>query len=109
MSGSNIDNVISVRLTMHLTIIRVCNTRTFNTMFVRRFAVIEVLNDVDCEWETAKADLENYLKDEEFNGLKGEKSYDGRPKKTVSIERVLQRAFAQVIFSSRDPSKSWTC
>ncbi len=64
--------------------------------------VVDVLVNIDCDWESAKTDLENYLQDEEFNGLKGETVYDGKPKKTVSIERVLQRAFAQVIFSARD-------
>ena len=103
MSGSNIDNVISCAVNYASD-----NNHEYVTLehltlcLLEDSAVIEVLNDVDCEWETAKADLENYLKDEEFNGLKGENPYDGRPKKTVSIERVLQRAFAQVIFSSRD-------
>ena len=66
MSGSNIDNVISVRLTMHPTIIHEYVTLEHLTLcLLEDLAVIEVLNDVDCEWETAKADLENYLKDEE--------------------------------------------
>ena len=103
MSENNIDNVISCAVNYasdnqheyvtleHLTL---CLLEDSN--------VLEVLGVVDCDWETAKADLENYLKDEVFNGLQGENPYDGRPKKTVSIERVLQRAFAQVIFSSRE-------
>ena len=64
--------------------------------------VVEVLTSIDCDWEVAKDDLGTYLQDTAFNGLKGETPYDGKPKKTVSIERVLQRAFAQVIFSSRE-------
>ena len=64
--------------------------------------VVEVLTHIDCDWEVAKDDLGDYLEDIDFNGLQGETPYDGKPKKTVSIERVLQRAFAQVIFSSRD-------
>ena len=103
MSENNIDNVISCAVNYasdnqheyvtleHLTL---CLLEDSN--------VLEVLGVIDCDWETAKADLENYLKDEVFNGLQGENPYDGRPKKTVSIERVLQRAFAQVIFSSRE-------
>ena len=55
----------------------------------------------------AKEDLKNYLKDTEFNGLKGEVVFEGKSKKTTAIERVLQRAFAQVIFSARDPSCSY--
>ena len=65
-------------------------------------AVVEVLDKIDCDYLTAKDDLIDYLADNEFNGLTGEVVYDGKPKKTVSIERVLQRAFAQVIFSARD-------
>jgi|TARA_B110000977_G_scaffold195957_2_gene275416 ATP-dependent Clp protease ATP-binding subunit ClpA len=65
-------------------------------------AVVEVLDKIDCDYITAKDDLIDYLVDNDHNGLTGEVIYDGKPKKTVSIERVLQRAFAQVIFSSRD-------
>ena len=64
--------------------------------------VTQILDSIDCDWEVARNDLEEYLKDTVYNGLHGEVPYDGRPKKTVSIERVLQRAFAQVIFSSRE-------
>ena len=65
-------------------------------------AVVEVLDKIDCDYITAKDDLIDYLVDNDHNGLTGEVIYDGKPKKAVSIERVLQRAFAQVIFSSRD-------
>ena len=64
--------------------------------------VTQILDVIDCDWEIAKNDLEEYLNDTGYNGLHGEVPYDGRPKKTVSIERVLQRAFAQVIFSARE-------
>jgi ATP-dependent Clp protease ATP-binding subunit ClpA len=65
-------------------------------------SVVEVLDKIDCDYITAKEDLKNYLEDTEFNGLKGEVVFEGKPKKTTAIERVLQRAFAQVIFSARD-------
>ena len=65
-------------------------------------AVVEVLDKIDCDYLTAKEDLIDYLADNEYNGLTGEVIYEGKPKKTVSIERVMQRAFAQVIFSARD-------
>jgi len=64
--------------------------------------VTDILQLVECDWETAKTDLHEYLNDTAYNGLHGEVPWDGRPKKTVSIERVLQRAFAQVIFSARE-------
>ena len=62
----------------------------------------EILNKIECDWVTAESDIEKYLSDTAFNGLISEISYDGKPKKTVTIERVLQRAFAQVIFSARE-------
>ena len=64
--------------------------------------VVAVLEQVDCDWLTAKDDLETYLTANDFNGLVGEIPYDGRPKKTGAIERALQRAFAQVIFNARE-------
>ena len=70
--------------------------------------VLKVLTELkeQTDVELAKEDLINYLADEAVNGLKGEIVYDGKPKKTGSVERVMQRAFAQVIFSSRDQVNS---
>ena len=69
-------------------------------------AIIELLENFDCDRELAHKDLVNYLSDESNNGLKGDIPYDGKPKKTASVERVMQRAFAQVIFSARDQVSS---
>ena len=70
--------------------------------------VLNVLDQIEDQHESdlAKTDLINYLADDEVNGLKGEIVYNGKPKKTESVERVMQRAFAQVIFSSRDQVSS---
>jgi len=70
--------------------------------------VLQVLDEIDdqLDMELAKTDLVNYLADDAINGLKGEIVYDGKPKKTEGVERVMQRAFAQVIFSSRDQVSS---
>ena len=68
--------------------------------------VLELLNNFECDVELARQDLKNYLEDDENNGLKGDIPYDGKPKKTASVERVMQRAFAQVIFSARDQVSS---
>ena len=65
-------------------------------------SVVEILDKIECDYVSARDDLKDYLEDSEFNGLTGEVVYEGKPKKTISIERVLQRAFAQVIFSARD-------
>ena len=69
-------------------------------------AIIELLENFDCDRDLAHKDLINYLSDESNNGLKGDIPYDGKPKKTASVERVMQRAFAQVIFSARDQVSS---
>ena len=69
-------------------------------------AIIELLDNFDCDVELTRQDLKNYLEDDETNGLKGDVPYDGKPKKTASVERVMQRAFAQVIFSARDQVSS---
>jgi ATP-dependent Clp protease ATP-binding subunit ClpA len=47
-------------------------------------------------------DLNQYLDDAELNGLVNQHGVKGEPKKTVSIERIIQRSLAQVIFSGRE-------
>ncbi len=69
-------------------------------------AIIELLDNFDCDVELTRQDLKNYLEDDATNGLKGDVPYDGKPKKTASVERVMKRAFAQVIFSARDQVSS---
>ena len=69
-------------------------------------AIIELLDGFECDVELTRQDLTNYLDDDNTNGLKGDVPYDGKPKKTASVERVMQRAFAQVIFSARDQVSS---
>ena len=64
--------------------------------------ISEIVDAITDDRETAINDLKNYLDDKEFNGLVGETQWDGKPKKTATVERVMQRAFAQVIFSARD-------
>jgi len=68
--------------------------------------VMALLSSIECEWLTAKEDLLNYLSDNAQNNLIGENPYEGKPKKTTVVESVLQRAFAQVIFSARDQIKT---
>ena len=64
--------------------------------------IAEIVDNISGDREVAIGDLRNYLDDKQFNGLVGETPWDGKPKKTTSVERVMQRAFAQVIFSARD-------
>ena len=50
-------------------------------------------------------DLNQYLDDPELNGLLSDHGPKGDPKKTLGIERVIQRALAQCIFSGREEVK----
>ena len=78
MSG-NIDNVIGCAVTYASD-----HSHEYVTLEHLAFCLLEdddvldILQHIDCDWESAKTDLENYLKDEEFNGLKGETVYDAK-------------------------------
>lgn len=103
MSNSNIDDIITQAI--GLAQINAHEYVTLEHLILSLFedeSIQEVLNKIECDWLSAKSDIEQYLNDSEFNGLVGEIEFEGKPKKTASIERVLQRAFAQVIFSARD-------
>lgn len=50
-------------------------------------------------------DIQTYLYDDEFTGLKGKNGSKGSPKKTSAIERVFQRGLAQVMFNSKSSFK----
>ena len=52
--------------------------------------------------KTLDKDVTEYLANDDFNGLKPESGSTGSPKPTTSVERVLQRAFTQVVFTGRD-------
>lgn len=47
-------------------------------------------------------DLTEFLKNGKYNGLESRHGRKGSPKKTTTVERVIQRALAQVIFQGRD-------
>ena len=52
--------------------------------------------------KTLDSDLEEYLNNTDYNGLKSEGGSTGTPRPTTSVERVLQRAFTQVVFTGRE-------
>jgi ATP-dependent Clp protease ATP-binding subunit ClpA len=47
-------------------------------------------------------DINSFMLDEGYNGFTSQHGNKGAPKKTTSVERVIQRALAQVIFQGRD-------
>jgi len=64
--------------------------------------IVKFLNGLDIDLGRIQQDLEEYLNDKDFNGLVSVNGVKGSPKKTQSIERVIQRALAQVIFQGRE-------
>jgi ATP-dependent Clp protease ATP-binding subunit ClpA len=64
--------------------------------------VESVLNEMKVDLGNLKEDVSQYLDDSDWNGLKRSKTPKGEPKKTMALERIIQRAVAQVIFSGRD-------
>jgi ATP-dependent Clp protease ATP-binding subunit ClpA len=63
--------------------------------------IIKLCEEVDVDIATLTTDLENYLEGDEDN-LKSQNGSKGAPKKTISVERVIQRGLANAVFSGRD-------
>jgi len=59
----------------------------------------EILKNYGAEVDELKSNLENFI-DKELNDIKTEKP-EVKPKKTNTVERMLNRAFTQVLFSGR--------
>ena len=64
--------------------------------------IVKVFNSLDLNMDNLRNDLQMYLEDYEFNNLKSDAGSTGDPKKTMAVERVFQRAFAQSIFNGRE-------
>lgn len=64
--------------------------------------ITDELKRTDVDVEQISTDLISYLNDCDYNGLCLSNGSKGAPKKTVSVERVIQRALAQVIFNGRE-------
>jgi len=64
--------------------------------------IVDIFEKLELDISLAIKDLENYLNDNEYNNLKHPSGSTGDPKKTVAVERVFQRAFAQSIFNGRE-------
>ena len=63
--------------------------------------VISICDALNVDHAQISKDISNYLNDE-ANGLVSKNGPKGSPKKTSSIDRVFQRALAQVLFASKD-------
>jgi len=67
--------------------------------------IVSLVKEMKVDLNNIIEDLNQYLQDPELNGLENEHGIKGDPKKTVSTERIIQRALAQVIFSGREEVK----
>ena len=64
--------------------------------------VADIIKELQVDGNQIKTDLVNYLQDSDYNGLKSSNGLKGSPKKTAAVDRIIQRALAQVIFNGRD-------
>lgn len=64
--------------------------------------IISLCVDLNVDVDQIKKDVQNYLEDSNYNGLVGNNGVKGSPKKTASVDRVFQRALAQILFANRD-------
>ncbi len=67
--------------------------------------IVSLVKEMKVDLNNIVEDLNQYLEDPDLNGLENEHGVKGDPKKTVSTERIIQRALAQVIFSGREEVK----
>jgi ATP-dependent Clp protease ATP-binding subunit ClpA len=61
----------------------------------------ELIQSAGISHEQIQQDLIGYLNNNNYSGLKSQNGDKGSPKKTTGVERVLQRALAQAIFSGQ--------
>lgn len=67
--------------------------------------IVKLCNELKVERGNIQEDLDQYLKDNDWNGLLTQNGVKGTPKKTAAVERIIQRSIAQVVFSGRDEIK----
>ena len=62
----------------------------------------KLATDLEVDIGQVAQDINSFMLDEGYNGYTSQHGSKGAPKKTTSVERVIQRALAQVIFQGRD-------
>lgn len=68
---------------------------------IKHKQIKDLLVEAGISHDQIQQDLMTYLKNNDYSGLKSQNGDKGSPKKTMGVERVLQRALAQVIFSGQ--------
>jgi len=71
-------------------------------ILLKNESVRQLCMSVGGDLKTLDSDLEEYLNNTDYNGLKSDGGSTGTPRPTTSVERVLQRAFTQVVFTGRE-------
>ena len=64
--------------------------------------VQKLAKELEVDISQVETDLTAFVLDEGYNGFTSQHGNKGSPKKTTSVERVIQRALAQVIFQGRE-------
>ena len=68
--------------------------------------ILMICEQLEVDVDIIIQDIENYLDDDDFAGLRSSNGTKGSPKKTKSIERVFQRGLAQVMFNNKKDFRS---
>lgn len=68
---------------------------------IKHNQIKDLLVEAGISHDQIQQDLMTYLNNNDYSGLKSQNGDKGSPKKTMGVERVLQRALAQVIFSGQ--------
>lgn len=68
---------------------------------IKHKQIKDLLVEAGISHDQIQQDLMTYLNNNDYSGLKSQNGDKGNPKKTMGVERVLQRALAQVIFSGQ--------
>lgn len=103
MDSSNIDNIIkqSVARAVELSH-EYCTLEHVTSSLLDNKKIAELCKELRIDVKDIQKDLKEYLDNGDFNGLVAANGFKGSPKKTGAIERVFQRALAQVIFGGRE-------
>ena len=103
MDSSSIDTIIkdSVAKAVELSH-EYCTLEHVTSSLLDNKKIAELLKDLKIDVKDIQTDLKTYLDNGDFNGLVAGNGFKGSPKKTSAIERVFQRALAQVIFGGRE-------
>ena len=63
--------------------------------------IAKLMKEMDVDTKPVIESLEAYI-DSEWSQLTGQNGPKGRPKRTVSVERIIQRGLANAVFTGRD-------